>query len=88
MGAEARRPSVAASPPQENAGFEDNLGFSNRCYALTSEAQRQQIVEAEYLRVRALVRSLTCDDSWECLKGWTTVEAALEDTLSQQDVRE
>lgn len=53
MGAEARRPSVAASPPRENAGLEDNLDF-----ALTSEARRQEIVEAEYLLLRALVRTL------------------------------
>ncbi len=51
-----RRPVRRSS--QRDAVLDNALGLGNRSYALISIEQRQLIVETEYLRMRALVRSL------------------------------
>jgi hypothetical protein len=58
MKLEMKRRPVSPRSSQQDAVLDNALGLGNRPYALISIEQRQLIVETEYLRMRALVRSL------------------------------
>jgi hypothetical protein len=67
MKAEMNKPAAAARSHKHATGPQYAAECSNQSYALTPEERRQLIVEAEYLRVRSLVRSLSGEDSWQYL---------------------
>ncbi len=58
MKLEMKRRPVSPRSSQRDAVLDNALGLGNRPYAMISIEQRQLIVETEYLRMRALVRSL------------------------------
>jgi hypothetical protein len=63
MEAETKR-QLVASPRQENAGLDDAAVLDSRSYAMTREERHQEMVETEYLLLRARVRCLMgkCND--------------------------